>query len=223
MRSPNPAAIAIYDLDRTITRAPTFTPFLLFAAAQRAPWRLLALPAWIAALIGYKLKFYGRDPMKAFGVRLFIGRWLSEQDADALAARFIARLETRRRFLPGALATIAADRARGAKLIVVTAAPQFYADAIARHLGFDDCLSTCHRRGADGSHSCHLAARNNYGPEKMARLRGWLAGQGLERADCHIVAYSDHRSDAPMLDWADEGVFVGKAPAGSGWRSVNWN
>ena len=36
--------LAIYDMDRTITRHATYTPFLLHCAARRAPWRLLLLP-----------------------------------------------------------------------------------------------------------------------------------------------------------------------------------
>ena len=35
---------AIYDMDRTVTRRATYTPFLLHCALRRAPWRLLLLP-----------------------------------------------------------------------------------------------------------------------------------------------------------------------------------
>ena len=37
--------LAIYDMDRTVTKRPTYTPFLLHCAIRRAPWRLLLLPA----------------------------------------------------------------------------------------------------------------------------------------------------------------------------------
>ena len=33
--------LAIYDMDRTVTRRATYTPFLLHCALRRAPWRLL--------------------------------------------------------------------------------------------------------------------------------------------------------------------------------------
>ena len=36
--------LAIYDMDRTVTRRATYTPFLLHCAVRRAPWRLLLLP-----------------------------------------------------------------------------------------------------------------------------------------------------------------------------------
>ena len=45
--------LAIYDLDRTVTRRATYTPFLLHCAVRRAPWRLLLLPvtSWVYAVV----------------------------------------------------------------------------------------------------------------------------------------------------------------------------
>ena len=52
--------VAIFDLDRTVTRFSTYTPFLLFAAFHRAPWRLMLFPIWILAMAGYVLGIYKR-------------------------------------------------------------------------------------------------------------------------------------------------------------------
>ena len=43
---------AIYDMDRTVTRRATYTPFLLHCALRRAPWRLLLIPFVRRRLIG---------------------------------------------------------------------------------------------------------------------------------------------------------------------------
>ena len=48
--------LAIYDMDKTVTRRATFTPFLLHAARRLAPWRLLLLPAVAITGLGYALK-----------------------------------------------------------------------------------------------------------------------------------------------------------------------
>ena len=40
--------LAIYDMDRTVTRRATYTPFLIHCALRRAPWRLLLLPFVLA-------------------------------------------------------------------------------------------------------------------------------------------------------------------------------
>ena len=37
-------------------------------------------------------------------------------------------------------------------------------------------------------------------------IEAWLAAEGVTRA--HVRFYSDHASDAPVLDWADEPVAV---------------
>jgi len=66
--------IAIYDLDKTITSRPTFSHFLIFYAQHASPIRLVGLPLWILALIGYRIGLYGRKPLKQFGIQLFIGR-----------------------------------------------------------------------------------------------------------------------------------------------------
>ena len=98
--------IAIYDLDRTLLRKPTFTPFLMFAARKLAPWRLLWLPIWIAAMIGYRMGLYGRKSLKQFGIRLFVGREISQQISQDFAASIVP--ET---IQPGASAAIQRDRA----------------------------------------------------------------------------------------------------------------
>jgi|JI8StandDraft_2_1071088.scaffolds.fasta_scaffold25812_2 hypothetical protein len=66
--------IALYDLDRTVTVAPTFTPFLVHMAARNGGWRLAMLPLWLLAMLGYKFGLYGRDGLKRFGLRLMVGR-----------------------------------------------------------------------------------------------------------------------------------------------------
>src|SRR3546814_12871540 len=49
------------------------------------------------------------------------------------------------------LAAIARDRAEGFRLLMATAAPEFYAGAIAEALGFDAIVATRHRRDAAGN------------------------------------------------------------------------
>lgn len=214
--------IAIYDLDRTVTVKPTFTRFLAFSARRRAVWRLAFAPLWVAALIGYKLKLYPREPMKAFGIRLFIGARFSDTVRMDLAGAFAAA-EVAGNIAPGAVRAMAADRAAGASLILLTAAPDIYAPAIAEKLGFDDCIATRHQR-ADTDWLATIDGRNNYGAEKVRRVEAWLVAQGLNRADCFITAYSDHASDAPIFDFADRAVLVGRyhRPQ-NGWAVADWS
>ena len=45
--------LAIYDMDRTVTRRATYTPFLLHCALRRAPWRLLLCRSWSLSMLAY--------------------------------------------------------------------------------------------------------------------------------------------------------------------------
>ena len=214
--------IALYDLDRTVTRAPTFTPFLVHMAASGNPLRLLGVPLWVLAMLGYKAKLYGRKPLKQFGLRLLVGRDLRNAHLQPRIDAFVAR-QLARHIQPGARAQIAGDRALGATLVLITAAPEIYAEAMAEALGFDACIATRHQRDAHGDLLCTIKGQNNYGAEKIARVEAWLNAQGLNRADCHVTAYTDHTSDAPILNYADAGVLVGRyAQPQGGWAQADW-
>lgn len=218
--------IAIYDLDRTILRTPTFTAYLIFAGGQLGRARGWRMPIWIAALIGYKCKFYGRKTLKQFGMALFIGRKISMETADMLAQKFALQLVPGD-ILPGAAHAMAADRDDGCRMVIATAAQEIYVTALGRALGVDAVIATRNQKsGREYSHL--LMGENCYGPEKLARVRQWLTDQHVARDECHIRFYSDHPSDAPLLDWADHGVLVTAAAkyralaARRGWRTENW-
>ncbi|WP_338424407.1 HAD-IB family phosphatase [Sphingopyxis kveilinensis] len=202
-----PLRVAVYDLDRTVLRTPTFTLFLLWAAWRETPWRLLLLPALAVLMIGYALGLYGRDRFKPAAIRLMLGRTIAQERAERLAARFAA-WRVPRDVPPGAAACIARDRSEGFQLLMATAAPEFYAYAIADALGFDAVIASRHRRDAVGNWLPALEGTNCYGAEKARRVTEWLVAN--EREDAHIRAYSDHVSDAPTFALAREAWLVGR-------------
>lgn len=217
--------VAIYDLDRTVLRKPTFTLFLLWAAAREAPWRLLLLPALAALMIGYALRLYGRDRFKPAAIRLMLGPHLTPARAERLAARFAA-WRVPRDVPPGAQACIARDRAEGYRLLMATAAPEFYAGAIADALGFNAIVASRHKRKPDGNWLPQLDGPNCYGAEKARRVAEWLSAHAPGAA--HIRAYSDHVSDAPTFALAQEAWLVGRGEkfvrlaARHGWQAADF-
>ncbi|MBO9696066.1 MAG: HAD-IB family phosphatase [Sphingopyxis sp.] len=221
-----PAGVAIYDLDRTVLRKPTFTLFLLWAAWREAPWRLLLLPVLAALMIGYALRLYGRDRFKPAAIRLMLGKAIAPARASTLAADFAA-WRVPRDVPPGAAACIARDRAEGYRLLMATAAPEFYAGAIAEALDFDAIVASRHRRDTEGNWLPLLDGPNCYGEEKARRVGEWLAAQTTDGAT-HIRAYSDHVSDAPTFALANEAWLVGRGDkfvrlaARHGWRVADF-
>jgi HAD superfamily hydrolase (TIGR01490 family) len=219
--------IAIYDLDKTITRRPTFTHFLLFYARRTAPMRLALLPLWIVAMLGYKLRLYGRKPLKQFGIAMFIGRKICPDSLSNIVAHFTEQL-VRDGLQPGAVARIDADRARGALLVMATAAPHFYAGNIGAKIGFDAVIATRHISHEDGQLMHRIDGENCYAEEKLRRVQEWLSQQGINRQDAHIRFYSDDLSDRFTLDFADEGYAVNpskhfmNAAAEANWGVLNF-
>lgn len=219
--------LAFYDMDKTVTRQPTWTRFLVHAARMRAPWRLALLPVAGIAGLGYLLRLTDRAGLKQTTQRLLIGHVLHAGEAHRIAESFADR-EIEHGVLAAARARIEADRAAGYRLVLATASHGYYAAEIARRLGFDDIVATGARRDANGHILPLLEGDNCYGPAKLRMVERWMADQGVARKDVHVRAYSDHVSDAPLLEWADEAFAVnahGPLEAlaqKKGWPLLDW-
>lgn len=219
--------LAIYDMDKTITAKPTWTRFLIHAARVHAPLRLALLPAAGAAGIGYLLRRLDRAGLKQFTHGLLLGHSTDAADMARIADSFAAA-EMTKGVLHGARERIAADRAAGYRLVMATASHGYYAEAIGRALGFDDVVATVAQRDGQGRILSLIEGDNCYGPVKLHRIEQWLATIGIDRADAHVRAYSDHVSDAPLLEWANEPFAVNahgplRALAKArGWPMLDW-
>ena len=218
--------LAIYDMDRTLTRHATYTPFLLHCAARRAPWRLLALPLVAGSMLLYLAKVIDRGRLKEINHRLLLGRETHPEVLGPLVKSF-AQATLRTNIRPGARAAIARDKAEGRRVVMATASYRFYALGIAEALGFDDTIGTDTILGIDERVHAKIDGQNCYGPAKLAMIEAWLEREHIERA--HVRFYSDHASDAPVFEWADEAVAVNphdrlRRLAGErGWAVEDWN
>ena len=196
---------AIYDMDRTVTRRATYTPFLIHCALRRAPWRLLLLPIVIGSMLAYAGKLIDRGRLKEINHRLLLGHKRHPHELKPLVESFAERTVATN-IRPGARAAIARDKAEGRRVVMATASYRLYADAIGRLLGFDDVIGTGSIIGLDERVHARIDGENCYGPAKLRMVTDWLAKSGLKRG--HVRVYSDHASDAPVFEWADEAVAV---------------
>jgi len=219
--------IAIYDMDRTITRTGTYTPFLIHAALHRAPWRLLLLPFALLAMLGYALKMMTRARLKEINQSLLLGHHISRAELAPLTASFAERV-WQLNVLPGALRQIEEDRAAGRRLVLATASYRLYVEAIAAKLRFDDVIATNSIIGIDARVTAKIDGENCYGPAKLRMIEAWFAAEGIDRSQVRVRFYSDHASDAPVMEWADEPFAANpsarmRALAGKrGWPIVEW-
>lgn len=219
--------LAVYDMDRTITRAPTWTPWLLHWGRRAAPWRLILLPVAALLALGYAARLYDRARLKELTQALMMGGSVTPARLDPVVAAFADR-NAAGNTLAGALASIARDRADGYRIVLATASCHFYADELAARWGIADVIATANHRAADGALLARLDGPNCYGAAKLRLVQDWMRARGLDRADCHVRAYSDHVSDAPLLAWADEAIAANASPALAtlaatrGWRVEDW-
>jgi HAD superfamily hydrolase (TIGR01490 family) len=219
--------LAVYDLDRTVTRHATYTPFLLHCALRRAPWRLLLLPLVVLSMLLYLLRIIDRGKLKEINHALLLGRRIHPRDLKPLVDSF-ADATVARNVRPGARQAIARDKAQGRRLVLATASYRLYAEAIAERLGFDDTIGTGSIIGLDERVHARILGENCYGPAKLRMIADWVEKSGLTGKHGHVRFYSDHASDQPAFEWADEPVAVNpharlaRLAAARGWQVEDW-
>ena len=218
--------LSVFDLDRTLTRLPTYTPFLLFAIRTRAPWRALLLPLLLPVALLYALKLLPRRTMKQAMHRLALGAALPEREAARQAARVGRHLITRGLYAEG-VALIVAERPAGRRVVLATAAPHFYTAALARRLGIADVVATA-STWRDGYLVPAIGSVNCYGDDKRCLVEAFLDRAGIAAEAAHIRFYSDHPSDLPMFALADEAIAVNPSAklraiaSERGWPILDW-
>ncbi len=221
--------LAIYDMDKTITHMPTWTPFLLHTARKSgAPWRLALVPFAGVAALGYVGKLISRGRLKYLMQRMMLGKRMTPAEERRSAEAFADRV-MRDGVFASARAQIETDRAAGYRLVMATASYRFYVEAIAERLGFDAVIGTESLRDPDGNLLAGIDGENCYGPAKLRMIEAWMAREKLDRGYAHVRFYSDHVSDAPTFEWADEPFAVNAhgplrlLAKAKGWPMPDWD
>jgi len=218
--------LSIFDMDKTITRAATFGPFLIYAVPRYAPWRIVLTPLVLITTLGFVLRLVSRSRLKEINLSLMLGTRIDAAKLDKISAGFAGQTLSRN-CLAGALARVEAERAAGRRVALATASYAFYVRQIAALIGVEDVIAT-RTTDTDGAISPKIRGENCYGAAKLRMVQDWLAGQKIDRASAHIRFFSDHVSDAPCLDFADEGFATNAhAPlralaARKGWQILDW-
>ena len=187
----------IFDLDYTVTRVDTYPLFLMRMLARR-PLRWLR-----AGLLPLDLAFW------RLGCR--DNQWLKERALGGIAGGAKPMLIERRsqelvksilesKLRSGAIAALEKHRAAGHHLILATASFDFYTRMLAEQLGFHDLVCTIAEQDDRRRLTGRIAGRNCYGDEKLRRIDEVLEGA---RDAWHVIVYTDHHSDLPLLEWAD--------------------
>ncbi|MET0248530.1 MAG: HAD-IB family phosphatase [Sphingobium sp.] len=220
--------LAFYDMDRTVTFSGTYTGFLVHVAWHMAPWRLICLPLVPLVMLAYVLKLLTRQRLKELNQALMIGANVERARLMPHVESYAARVVDAN-VRAGALAQIRQDRADGYRLVLATASYRLYVVPIARLLGFDAVIATDHLTQDLRYVRAKIAGENCYDTGKLRMIKAWMAAEAIDRSQAHIRAYSDHVSDAPMLDYADLAFAANPHPPlarlaqARGWTRVDWD
>jgi HAD superfamily hydrolase (TIGR01490 family) len=220
--------LAIYDMDRTITRSGTYTPWLIFWAWRRAPWRLLLLPLAGVAMLAYAAGLLTRKRLKEINQTLLMGG-RADPAKVARTAEAYAEAVMRGGVYPDALAQIAADKAAGRRVILATASYAFYVEALSRRFGINEVIATRSKVDGRGRILARIDSENCYAAGKMQMVEDYLAAAGIDRSQARVRFYSDHFSDKPVFDWSDEPIAVNASAAlraharRHGWTMIDWH
>ena len=184
--------VAVFDFDGTITKRDTFLPFLFSYGSGK-----IIRSAFKTALQRKKGNF--RTTIKANALReIFEGypneRFLNDgiAYADSLHSKF----------RKGTLDHIAAHKAQGHILVMVTASLASYTRPIGSLLGFDHVIGVELEAGAEFL-TGEIKGNNVRGAEKARLLKQWLGEEPAE-----IWGYGNSRGDREMLAMADHQVWV---------------
>ncbi len=214
-------AWSVFDLDRTLTRHPTYSRLLLALALAHRPWRVAAVALWPIGFVAHALGRWDRRRLKRWMHATLVGPAVDSALARSVADRMAARLVADG-LLPDATRCLAAERAAGRRVLIASAANSLLVEPLARRLGVE-AVST-RSRWVDGALRPGSVGPNCYGEDKLVAVAARLGARG----DLHVRAFSDHASDAPLLGWADEAVAVNPSRAlarladARGWRIERW-
>jgi phosphatidylglycerophosphatase C len=200
------SAVALFDLDGTLTYHDTLMPFLAGYLA-RHPTRLRRLWRIAPALLEYAVRGRDHGRLKSRVIRAVMGG--DERVViDSWARAFASSLGPRGKFRPAALVTLEAHRAAGDHLVLLSASPDLYVPYIGRALNFERTLCTEVLWAGDRLDG-DLRTANRRGEEKLRCLET-LRGQ---YPNARVTAYGNSASDLAHLARADRAVLVNAGAA----------
>lgn len=141
--------------------------------------------------------------------------WRARSDSDlrAVTAGFLAEV-ARPNIHPAALALVQRHQQAGEMVAIVTATNEFVTRPIARLFGVSELIATELERGETGVFTGAILGVPAYQAGKVARVRSWLGGHGLDWGDIErSTFYSDSTNDLPLLEQVSHPVATNPVPA----------
>jgi phosphatidylglycerophosphatase C len=200
-----PPAVAVFDLDGTLTWHDTLMSFLA-GYVGRNPGKLLHLWRLPGALFSFVFGGFDRGLLKSRVIKIVM-EGDPKSEIDAWADAFVQSMQSRGLLRQAGLAILESHRRSGDRLVLMSASPDLYVPRIGRLLGFELTLCTevawraaTPEERLDGA----LLSPNLRGEEKLRCLQ-WLRTQ---YPGYTIFAYGNSTSDLAHLHEAERPMLV---------------
>ncbi len=201
-KKPVKPTIVIFDLDSTITKKDTYVAFLL-SILKTYPQRLLRCGFLPFAILIHKAGIKDNSWLKETFLTAIAGG-LSQSQLSACSDQFIEKLK-KKGIRSKALQEIQQHRDTDHKLILASASFDFYVKKLGHQLGFEAIVCTRPSWNEHNKLTGKIDGQNCYGKYKLMRLKEIL---NIDKNDITTIAYTDHHSDVPLLEWVDKAIAV---------------
>ena len=206
MNAENPPVVAAFDLDGTLTEGGSVFPWLKSIAGRGRTWRAaasLVVPLTVGAIRSSR---WADNAKERLFMKLLAG--IDEELIKEKTRTFaIEHLANEGRAL--LLARLDWHRNQGHDVVLVSASPQLYVDAMTEFVGADGGLGTRLAVDPRGRLTGGYLGKNCRGSEKLRRLDEWIAQRHFPTPPI-VYAYGNSRGDRRMLSGATYPFNVGK-------------
>lgn len=186
-------SLAIFDLDETLIdgNSPSLWTEHLGRLGWLDPESFVSRERELARL--YNARQASLEDYLAHTLQPLVGR--TPEEVAYVAEPFVEEV-IEPLILSDAMRCVAAHRAAGDRILIISATPTFLVEAIAGRLGIEDVLGT-DLALAHGLYSGAIEGIPSAREGKLHKLEAWLAGQPQDMAQVHF--YSDSINDLPLL------------------------
>jgi phosphatidylglycerophosphatase C len=184
--------LAFFDLDGTLTKCDTFSPYCIIALLHR-PWRILSLKQIVKAFVGFLQKETGRRELKEAFIGTFLG-CLTRPELEKLNKfffGFVLPLITRKRML----GRLRQHQRMGHLVYIVSASPSAYLVPLSKRWKLDGVICT-NLEWKNGRLTGRILGENCRGKEKARRVRVLFTDEELEGS----FGYGNSEGDRELLE-----------------------
>ena len=209
--------LAIFDVDYTLTKKETQLEFYKFML-KRERKHILHLPKVIASGILFALKLTTLKKTKEYFISFIDG--IREEDMKIHVKEFYEK-KLSKILYSDAIDTIKKFKAKGYKIYLISASPEFYLNELYNIREVDKIIGTRYLC-ENGAHRCNIQGENCKGEEKVRRLMEELKKDNIEVDFENSYMFSDSLSDLPLFNLVGNPYLINYKKQHDNIKILNW-